>query len=142
MAELRRFKIDAYAELARALHRRSRSIRRRRVRALEIGEPWAEAADGATAAHARGRIALARLGERGARVRELTHSLQAARDRGGEYDMAATIDVLAASTGPILRCSANVTRYSRASKIEQLPTPASCVQEGRRGAALQHMIHS
>ena len=44
-------------------------------------------------------IALARLGETKAAMRELEHSLRTARDRSAEYDIAATIDAMAAIDG-------------------------------------------
>ena len=65
------------------------------MRALEIASRELEANDRQRPLLTRAAgIALARFGEKRGAIRELTHSLQTARDRGAEYDVAATIDVL------------------------------------------------
>ena len=94
-AELRRLGIDAYADFAHSSDRRSGGIRRRSVPGAGDREPGAEANDRQRPLLTRmGGIALARLGQREAALRELRHSLETARERGAEYDIAATIDVI------------------------------------------------
>ena len=100
MAELERFRIDAYVEFARALLAEAEAFGGDALRALEIGSRELEASNRLRPLLTRvAGVALARLGERAGAVRELTHSLKAAREFGGEYDIAATIDVLGALDG-------------------------------------------
>ncbi len=95
MAELRRMRVDLYANLGQALIAEAEAFGGDPMRAIEIASRELEANDEQRPLLTRAAgIALARLGERKGAVRELRHSLQVARDRGDEYDIAATIDVL------------------------------------------------
>jgi hypothetical protein len=70
-----------------------------------------------------GGVALARLGQREAAMRELRHSLQAARQRRAQYDIAAAIDALAAlgaADGHMLNERDEILGRLR---INQLPQP-------------------
>ena len=69
-------------------------------------------------------VALARLGERKGAMRELEHALRTARDRGANYDIAATIDAMAAIDGADPPCCVNGTRSSAAQDRAKLPVPA------------------
>ena len=96
-SELRRLGIDAYAELAQAWIAEAEALGGDPFRALEIGSQQLQANDRQRPLLTRmGGIALARLGEKEAAMRELRHSLQTARERSSEYDIAATIDAMAA----------------------------------------------
>jgi hypothetical protein len=70
-----------------------------------------------------GGIALARLGQREAAIRELTHSLRSAHDREAEYDIAATIEALAALGTAEPDMLAERDRIVDRLKIVYLPTP-------------------
>ena len=67
-------------------------------------------------------IALARLGEKSAAIRELTHSLESARSLGGEYDIAATIDALATLNGADPRLLGERDTILTRLRIVYLPT--------------------
>ena len=96
-ADLRRLGLDAYAELAHAWIAEAEALGGDPFRALEIGSQELQGNDRERPLLTRmAGIALTRLGERNAAVRELEHSLRTARVRGADYDIAATIDAMAA----------------------------------------------
>jgi class 3 adenylate cyclase/tetratricopeptide (TPR) repeat protein len=100
MDELRRFKLDGYADFAQALLAEAEAFGGDALRALDIGSRELETSNRLRPLLTRvGGIALGRLGERSAAIRELRHSLESARSVGGEYDIAATIDALASLDG-------------------------------------------
>ncbi len=100
-AQLRRFELHAYADFAQALiaeaealagdPERGLEIARRELRTAERQRPVLERAAG---------VALGRLGQTAAARGVLFDALSSARDRGFEYDIAATIDALCALCGP------------------------------------------
>ena len=99
-AELRGFNMNAYADFAQALiaeaealvgdAERGLQIARRELRTADRQRPLLQRAGG---------IALARLGQMEAARSELLGALASARNSGFEYDIAATIDALAALNG-------------------------------------------
>ena len=124
MAELRRMKVDLYADLARALIAEAEAFGGDPMRALEIASRELQTNDEQRPLLTRAAgIALARLGEKRGAIRELRHSLQTARDRRSEYDVAATIDVLhtlgGADDGEVAERDEILARL----KIELLPAP-------------------
>ena len=124
-SELRRLGIDAYAELAQAWIAEAEALGGDPLRALEIGSQQLQANDRQRPLLTRmGGFALARLGEKEAAMRELRHSLQTARERSSEYDIAATIDAMAAignADDELLRERDEILERL---KISELPTPA------------------
>jgi hypothetical protein len=70
-----------------------------------------------------GAIALARGGQKDASLRELEHSLRIARERGEEYEIAATIDAIDAVAGADRELLAERDRILERLKIVQLPRP-------------------
>ena len=124
-SELRSLGVDAYAELAQAWIAEAEAFGGDPFRALEIGSRELQANDRQRPLLTRmGGIALARLGQENAAMRELTHSLKAARDRGAEYDIAATIDAMAAIAGVTPDLLKERDEILSRLKIERLPTPA------------------
>jgi class 3 adenylate cyclase/tetratricopeptide (TPR) repeat protein len=124
-AELRRLGVDAYAEFAQALIAEAEAFGGDPFRALEIGSQELQANDRQRPLLTRmGGIALARLGQKEAAMRELRHSLTTARDRNAEYDVAATIDAMAA----LDRVDPDLLRERDGIlgrlKISKLPAPA------------------
>jgi tetratricopeptide (TPR) repeat protein len=98
--DLGKFKIDAYADFAQALIAEAEAFTGDAMRALEIASRALQEQDRLRPMLTRAAgIALVRLGENKAALRELTHALRSARDRGSEYDVAATIDALDAIGG-------------------------------------------
>jgi len=94
-SELRRLGIESYAEFAQALIAEAEAFGGDPFRALDIGSQELQANDRQRPMLTRmGGIALARLGQKEAAMRELRHSLESARARNAEYDIAATIDVM------------------------------------------------
>ncbi len=99
-AQLRRFELRAYADFAQALIAeaealagdadRALEIARRELRTAERQRPLLERAAG---------VALGRLGQTEAARAALLDALASARDRGFQYDIAATIDALDALGG-------------------------------------------
>jgi tetratricopeptide (TPR) repeat protein len=95
VASLRRLKLDADAGFAQALIAEAEALGGDPLVALDIASRELQAQDRLRPLLTRvAGVALARLGEREAAIRELRHSMQTARERGADYDVAATIDVL------------------------------------------------
>jgi class 3 adenylate cyclase/tetratricopeptide (TPR) repeat protein len=96
MADLRKFGIDAYTGFARALIAEAEAFAGDPSRALLIAEEELEGADRQLPLlHRIVGIAHYRLGRTAAAERELLIGLQVAREQAAEYDIAATVDVLA-----------------------------------------------
>ena len=94
---LRAFNMHAYADFGRGLIAEAEALRGDPRRGLEIARADLEAADRERPLLQRAAgIALARLEETDAAGRELTAALACARERGAHYEIAATIDALAA----------------------------------------------
>ena len=92
MSELRGLGMDAYAELAQAWIAEAEAFGGDPFRALDLASQELQANDRQRPLLTRmGGIALARLGQTEAAMRELKHSLRTARERSAEYDIAATI---------------------------------------------------
>jgi class 3 adenylate cyclase/tetratricopeptide (TPR) repeat protein len=97
-SELRRFGIGVYADFAQALIAEAEAFRGDPFRALDLASSALQASDQLRPLLTRvAGIAFARLGQTDAARRELTDSLVTARERGADYDIAATIDVLDAT---------------------------------------------
>ena len=124
MADLRRFRIDAYAGFARALIAEAEAFAGDPSRALSIARAELDAAGRYVPLLRRVcGIALARLGQVDGAQRELTSSLAVARERGDQYDIAAAVDVLVA-----LGAAAPANARERDAilgrlQIDQLPKP-------------------
>jgi class 3 adenylate cyclase/tetratricopeptide (TPR) repeat protein len=94
--DLRSFKVEGYAEFGEALLAEAEAFGGDPFMALEMASKELQANDRWRPLLTRmAGIALARLGQTAAATRELTHSLQSARERSAEYDIAAAIDALA-----------------------------------------------
>ena len=125
VAELRRLKADWYAELGQALLAEAEAFRGDPFRALDIASRELRARDRHRPLLTRmGGIALARLGERDAAIRELRHSLASARERNSGYDVAATADALAALGAADAGLLDERDEILRRLRITQLPQPA------------------
>jgi class 3 adenylate cyclase/tetratricopeptide (TPR) repeat protein len=97
MADLRGFGLDAYAELVEAWIAEAEAFGGDAMRAMEVASQRMRTNDRERPLLTRmAGIALARLGETKGAIRELEHSLRTARERGADYDIAATIDAMAA----------------------------------------------
>jgi tetratricopeptide (TPR) repeat protein len=124
-SELRRFGIDTYADLAQALITEAEAFRGDPFRALDLASSALQASDQLRPLLTRvAGIAFARLGQKEAAIRELTHSLGKARERGDHYDIAATIDVLDTMGNADRPLLAERDAILRRLKIEKLPVPA------------------
>ena len=125
MDTLRRFSMHAYADFARALVAEAEAFAGDPQRALDIARAEIESADRNRPLLQRvAGIALARLGQPEAAREELNAALRSARDRGAEYDIAATIDALAALDGADAELLRERDRILEALKIVRLPSPA------------------
>jgi hypothetical protein len=124
-SELRRFGLDAYAELGQALIAEAEAFGGDPFRALEIGSQELQANDRQRPLLTRmGGIALARLGQKKAAMRELRHSLKTARERNADYDIAATIDAMAAVADAEPELLRERDEIVERLKIRKLPAPA------------------
>jgi class 3 adenylate cyclase/tetratricopeptide (TPR) repeat protein len=124
LEDVRKFRMDAYAELTQALIAEAHAFGGDPFEALEIASRTLQANDRQRPLLSRvGAIALARLGDKDASVRELGHSLRVGRERGAEYDVAATIDALEAIDGADREMLAERDRILERLKIVQLPRP-------------------
>ncbi len=95
MSDLRRFRIDAYAGFAAALIAEAEAVTGAPSRALSIARHELEAGGRyVPLLHRICAIALARAGQADAAQGELRRSLAVSRERGSEYDIAATVDVM------------------------------------------------
>jgi tetratricopeptide (TPR) repeat protein len=128
-SELRVLGVDAYAELVQAWIAEAEAFGGDPFRALEIASQELEANDRQRPLLTRmGGIALARLGQKEAAMRELNHSLGTARTRSSEYDIAATIDAMAAIGNANEELLRERDEILERLKITQLPAPALTVQ--------------
>lgn len=95
MSDLRQLGMDAYAELAQAWIAEAEAFGGDPFRAMDLASETLRSNDRLRPLLTRmGGVALARLGQREAAIRELGHSLRTARERSADYDIAATIDAL------------------------------------------------
>ena len=125
MADLRRFGMEAYADLAEAWIAEAEAFGGDPMRAMELASQRLRSDDRERPLLTRmAGIALARLGETKGAMRELGHSLRTARDRGAEYDIAATIDAMAAIDGVEPALLLERDEILGRLRVEQLPAPA------------------
>jgi tetratricopeptide (TPR) repeat protein len=125
MEELRRLKMDSAVVFAQAVMAEAEGFSGDPFHALEIASATLQANDQQRPLLTRvGGIALARLGQKEAAARELRLSLDVARKRGAEYDIAATIDALEAVADPDPELLGERDAILRRLRISQLPTPA------------------
>jgi tetratricopeptide (TPR) repeat protein len=123
---LRRLKLAPYVEFTEAAIVEAEAFAGDARRALDIASRELQDSDRQRPMLTRlAGIALARLGQTEAAVRELTQSLRSARERRSDYDIAATIDALdglgAADPEAVEQRDEIVARL----RIVRLPTPAS-----------------
>ncbi|MGZ4248550.1 MAG: adenylate/guanylate cyclase domain-containing protein [Solirubrobacteraceae bacterium] len=124
--DMRKLRLDAYAEDTEALIAEAHAFGGGDpFDAFEIASRTLQANDRQRPLLSRlGAIALARAGQKDASLRELGHSLRVARERGAEYEIAATIDVLDAVAGADPELLSERDRILERLKIVQLPRPA------------------
>lgn len=126
MDTLRRFNMNAYASFARALLAEAEAFAGDAGRALDIARAEMESADRHRPLLQRAAgIALTRLGQANAARDELTAALSCARERGAEYEIAATIDALAALDAADAEMLRERDKTLESLKVVQLPGPAS-----------------
>lgn len=123
-ADLSRSGLDFYADFCQALIAEAEAFGGDPFRALEVASGALRANDQVRPLLTRvAGIALARLGQNGAGMRELKHALKTARQRSAPYDIAATIDAIdalgKADPQMLAERDAIVTRL----KIARLPAP-------------------
>ena len=123
--DLRRFRVDVYAEFADALIAEAEGFAGDASRALSLAHRQLEAGDRHRPLLERvAGIALARLGKKDQAESELIRALESARERGAAYDIAATIDVLdavgSAAAGLLCERDEILGRL----RIAQLPKPS------------------
>jgi class 3 adenylate cyclase/tetratricopeptide (TPR) repeat protein len=124
-SELRQLGVDAYAELAQAWIAEAEAFGGDPFRAMDIASQELQANDRQRPLLTRmGAVALARLGQREAAMREFRHSLTTARARDSQYDIAATIDAMAAVGGADGDLLAERDEILGRLKISRLPAPA------------------
>ncbi|HUA05762.1 MAG TPA: adenylate/guanylate cyclase domain-containing protein [Solirubrobacteraceae bacterium] len=133
--QLRRFELHAYADFAQALiaeaealagdAERGLAIARRELRTAERQRPVLERAAG---------VALARLGQTEAARAVLLDALASARDKGFEYDVAATIDALCALCGLDAELVRERDEILDRLKIARLTPPAAASSPARASA--------
>jgi class 3 adenylate cyclase/tetratricopeptide (TPR) repeat protein len=122
--EFRRLRIDYYSELAQALIAEAEVFSGDALRGLDIASRELEAKDGQRPLLTRiAGIALARLGEQRAAVRELQHSVRVSREREANYDLAATIDILEAVGSTDSELARERDEILTRLRIERLPLP-------------------
>jgi tetratricopeptide (TPR) repeat protein len=123
-SELRRLGIDAYAELAQAWIAEAEAFGGDPVRALELARQALQASDRQRPLLRRvAGIAQARLGQQAVALRELRQSLETARSRNGEYDIAATIDMIDHIGGADPDLLLERDRILERLRIQRLPVP-------------------
>jgi tetratricopeptide (TPR) repeat protein len=124
MADLRKVRVDWYADYARALIAEAEAFAGDPERALQIAGEELESSDRHRPLLERvSGIALARLGRKDAAEDELARALASARERGIEYDIAATIDALDALGSVDLGLLRDRDKIIERLKIEDLRTP-------------------
>jgi tetratricopeptide (TPR) repeat protein len=123
-ADLQHFGLDMYTGLSQALIAEAEAFGGDPFRAMEVASRELQANDQARplATRAAG-IALARLGEEAAAMRELRHSLNTARERAAAYDIAATIDTIDALGNADPHLLAERDEILARLRIARLPTP-------------------
>jgi tetratricopeptide (TPR) repeat protein len=93
--DLRRYRVDGYVGFGRALIAEAEAVAGDPFKAMESASSELRANDRLRPLLSRvGGLAFARLGDKDAAIRELTHAARAARERDAAYDLAITIDVL------------------------------------------------
>jgi class 3 adenylate cyclase/tetratricopeptide (TPR) repeat protein len=128
MHELRRFSMDAYASFAEALLAEAEAFGGDPERALQIAHDQLELTDRNRPLLARAAgTALARLGRVDEARAELGRALSCARERGSEYDVAATIDVLSALGAADAGLRRERDEILRRLRIVALPAVASAL---------------
>jgi class 3 adenylate cyclase/tetratricopeptide (TPR) repeat protein len=124
MADLHRFGVGEYTGFARALLAEAEAFTGDPMRALLIAEELLDGADRQQPLlHRVAGIALYRLGRTDAAERQLHSGLEVARERGAEYDIAATIDVLDALGGTQPADARERDAILMRLKIVRLPKP-------------------
>ncbi len=125
MNALRRFSMHAYADFAEALIAEAEAFAGNPARALEIARAGMDSGDRNRPLLQRAAgVALARLGRPEAAREELAAALGSARERGAEYDFAATIDALDALGGADAEMLRERDQILKALKIVRPPGPA------------------
>ena len=125
---LRAFNMHAYADFGRGLIAEAQALVGDPRRGLEVARAELEGADRERPLLQRSvGIALARLGERDAASRELSVALACARERRAHYEIAATIDALAAVRGADPELLRERDEILDALKIVRLPAAAPAV---------------
>jgi tetratricopeptide (TPR) repeat protein len=136
---LRAFNMHAYADFGRALVAEAEAMLGDPARGLEIARAELEMADRLKPLLVRAAgIALARLGEADAALRELNGSLACARERGAGYEVAATIDALAWLGSADADLVRERDEIMEALKIVRLPAPASAPAPPSRAPRAAH----
>ncbi len=126
--ELRAFNMHAYADFGRALVAEAEALVGNARRGLEIAREELETADRERPLLQRASgIALARLGDVAAARDELAAALECARQRRSHYEIAATIDALAALRGADAEMLRERDEILTALKIARLPKLAVTV---------------
>lgn len=125
MGDLRRFKIDAYADFAQTLIAEAEAFAGDPSRALSIVDEALAASERQLPLRGRlAAVALARRGQREESLGRLRQALADAREQGSDYDVALTIETLAMlgeADGALLRERDGILAALR---IERLPLPA------------------
>jgi hypothetical protein len=126
--ELRAFSMQAYADFGGALVAEAEALAGNARRGLEIARADLESSDRQRPLLRRAAgVALARLGDVDAARDELTAALESARERRSDYDVAATIDALAAVGGADAEMLRERDEILTALKIVRLPKVAVAV---------------
>jgi tetratricopeptide (TPR) repeat protein len=124
LADIRRFRLDWYADFGNAVIAEAEAFGGDAIRALEIASRELAANDRLRPMLARvGGIAFARLGEKTGAIRELRHALESAQERKADYDVAATIDALDALGAADSDLLAVREEILNRLKIKDLPAP-------------------
>jgi class 3 adenylate cyclase/tetratricopeptide (TPR) repeat protein len=123
--DLRRYRMDGYVGFGRSLIAEAHAFGGDPFDAFELAGRTLQANDRQRPLLSRvGAIALARAGQKDASLRELGHSLRVSRERGAEYEIAATIDALDAVGGADPQMLAERDQILERLKIVRLPRPA------------------
>ena len=123
--ELRRFSMDAYASFAQALVAEAEAFGGDPERALRLARKQLQARDrNAPLLRRVAGVALARLGRIEQARGELAAALESARERGAEYDVAATIDAMEAVGATDAELLRERDEILDRLKVVRLPAPA------------------